>query len=411
MTKKLIAIIAIFIVCSIAWMILGSLTMSRTNSFDSSLRGKVEGLWGSVQEQRAPIVYYEEAQSTVQKDGQTVTTTVNKPINLERSDLSVQLDLDQRKAGLLWYDTYKVHFDGTYVVKNPLPTPKSFFVNHKMPSEKGTYDNFRVLVNGKPVEVRDFNNILVPIQLEANQEATVEIAYVSQGMDKWFYKFGDKVIAVNNFTMKMTTNFNDIDFPENTLSPSSKTRIGNGWELQWSFTNLLTGSKLGIDMPKKPSPGHLASQMSFFAPISLLFFFFVLFMFCVIRNISVHPMNYFFLAASFFAFSLLFSYLVDLVDIYLTFVISSIISMGLVVSYMRIVVDSKFAFREVAISQFIFLVLFTFSHFFKGLTGLIVTIGAIITLGIVMHLTARINWDDKFRSKNEKENQDLSARP
>lgn len=411
MTKKLIAIIAIFIVCSIAWMILGSLTMSRTNSFDSSLRGKVEGLWGSVQEQRAPIVYYEEAQSTVQKDGQTVTTTVNKPINLERSDLSVQLDLDQRKAGLLWYDTYKVRFDGTYVVKNPLPAPKSFFVNHKMPSEKGTYDNFRVLVNGKPVEVRDFNNILVPIQLEANQEATVEIAYVSQGMDKWFYKFGDKVIAVNNFTMKMTTNFNDIDFPENTLSPSSKTRIGNGWELQWSFTNLLTGSKLGIDMPKKPSPGHLASQMSFFAPISLLFFFFVLFMFCVIRNISVHPMNYFFLAASFFAFSLLFSYLVDLVDIYLTFVISSIISMGLVVSYMRIVVDSKFAFREVAISQFIFLVLFTFSHFFKGLTGLIVTIGAIITLGIVMHLTARINWDDKFRSKNEKENQDLSARP
>ncbi|WP_371364027.1 hypothetical protein SRRS_49210 [Sporomusa rhizae] len=278
-----------------------------------------------------------------------------------------------------------------------------------MPSEKGTYDNFRVLVNGKPVEVRDFNNILVPIQLEANQEATVEIAYVSQGMDKWFYKFGDKVIAVNNFTMKMTTNFNDIDFPENTLSPSSKTKIGNGWELQWSFTNLLTGSKLGIDMPKKPSPGHLASQMSFFAPISLLFF--VLFMFCVIRNISVHPMNYFFLAASFFAFSLLFSYLVDLVDIYLTFVISSIISMGLVVSYMRIVVDSKFAFREVAISQFIFLVLFTFSHFFKGLTGLIVTIGSILTLGIVMHLTAKINWDDKFRSKNEKENQDLSVKP
>jgi hypothetical protein len=411
MFKKILAITSIFIVCSIAWMILGGLTMSRTKNFDSSLRGKVEGLWGSVQEQRAPIVSYGEEQRTIQKDGQTITTTVNKTINLERSDLSVQLDLDQRKAGLLWYDTYKVRFDGTYVVKNPFPNPQSFVVSHKMPSENGTYDNFRVLVNGKQVEVRDFSNILVPIQLEANQEATMEIAYVSQGIDKWFYKFGDKVNAVNNFTMKMTTNFNDIDFPENTLSPSSKTKIGQGWELQWSFTNLLTGSKLGIDMPKKPSPGYLSGQMSFFAPISLLFFFFVIFMFCEIRNISVHPMNYFFLAASFFAFSLLFSYLVDLINIYVAFVISAIVTMGLVVSYMRIVVSPKFAFREVAISQFIFLVLFTFSHFFKGLTGLIVTAGAIITLGIVMHLTASINWEDKFRSKNEKENKNLSVGP
>jgi hypothetical protein len=59
---------------------------------------------------------------------------------------------------------------------------------------------------------------------------------------------------------------------------------------------------------------------------------------------------------------------------------------------------ARLAAVDVGISQFIFLVLFSFAHFFEGYTGLTVTTGAIITLWAMMQLTARIDWDEKFKT-------------
>jgi inner membrane protein involved in colicin E2 resistance len=107
-------------------------------------------------------------------------------------------------------------------------------------------------------------------------------------------------------------------------------------------------------------------------------------------------MNYFFLATSFFAFHLLLAYLVDHISIHLAFVICSVVSIFLVVSYLRLVVGPKFAFVEAGLAQFIYLVLFSYAFFFKGFTGLAVTIGAIVTLFVVMQMTAKIKWSEKF---------------
>ena len=64
----------------------------------------------------------------------------------------------------------------------------------------------------------------------------------------------------------------------------------------------------------------------------------------VVKGIDVHPMHFIFLAAAFFAFHLLFSYLVDLISIQPAFAIAAITSLALVVSYLRIVFGAKFAF-------------------------------------------------------------------
>ena len=66
----------------------------------------------------------------------------------------------------------------------------------------------------------------------------------------------------------------------------------------------------------------------------------------------------------------------------------SAVSIFRVVGYLRIVTGPKFAFREAALAQLVYLVGFSYAFFFKGLTGLTVTIGAII----VMQMTARIDW-------------------
>ena len=68
---------------------------------------------------------------------------------------------------------------------------------------------------------------------------------------------------------------------------------------------------------------------------------------------------------------------------------------------MRLVVGQRFAFLEVGISQFVFLVLFSYSFFFKGYTGLAITALSIATLFITMQITARLDWDAVFRQKKE----------
>jgi hypothetical protein len=42
-------------------------------------------------------------------------------------------------------------------------------------------------------------------------------------------------------------------------------------------------------------------------------------------------------------------------------------------------------------------VLFSYTFFLRGFTGLAVTILSIVTLFVVMQLTGRTNWDEVFR--------------
>jgi hypothetical protein len=60
------------------------------------------------------------------------------------------------------------------------------------------------------------------------------------------------------------------------------------------------------------------------------------------------------------------------------------------------VIGARFAFREAAGAQILYLVLFSYAFFFDGYTGLTVTIGAIATLFAAMQVTARLKWEDYF---------------
>jgi inner membrane protein involved in colicin E2 resistance len=215
-------------------------------------------------------------------------------------------------------------------------------------------------------------------------------------MDRWSYSFGSGVEQVRDFVLKAHTSFGDIDFADNTLPPSSKQRRDGGWDLEWRYRNLLTGSNIAIAMPEALQPGPLAAEISFFAPVSLFFFFFVMLLFTAMKGIELHAVNYFFLAAAFFSFHLLLAYLVDHVSLAAAFVICSMVSVFLVISYLRLVVGMRFAAVEAGLAQLVYLVLFSAAFFLKGFTGLTVTVGAIATLFVAMQMTGRIRWAERF---------------
>jgi inner membrane protein involved in colicin E2 resistance len=221
-------------------------------------------------------------------------------------------------------------------------------------------------------------------------------------LEFWRYSFGpaagNDVNQVSNFHLRLNTDFKDIDFADNSLAPVDKRETSAGWQLDWTYKNLLSGYQIALQMPERLQPGPLASQISFFAPVSLFFFFFVLFLITTLRSIDLHPMNYFFLAGAFFAFHLLLAYLADHLDIRIAFAFASVVSVFLVTTYLRIVGGMREALKEAALAQFLYLVLFSCAFFFKGFTGLAVTIGAIVTLFVAMQMTGRIQWSEKFAS-------------
>ncbi|MCX6621186.1 MAG: inner membrane CreD family protein [Acidobacteria bacterium] len=400
MFKRIAAISLIFIGTTIAWMILGGTLMSRTYNRLPSLRDKVVSNWGGAHTQRPPAACYSTMEPFVKEwttDGKKNSSTELRPVShavpLEGSSVQAAIDLDYRQKGLLWYSTYGVKFQGTYTFRNPAAERQAVQFSFPFPSDQAIYDDLQVTVDGAPAPITALRkNALATASVAANAVVTLGVAYRSRGLENWQYKFGDDVAQVRDFDLRMTTNFSDPDFPEGTLSPTTKRRLEQGWELAWTYRSLMTGQQIGLTMPERLQPGPLAGEISFFAPVSLLFFFFVIFILTTLRGVELHPMNYFFLATAFFAFHLLLAYLVDHISIHAAFVICSLVSMFLVVSYLRLVTGIRFAAVEAGTAQFVYLILFSYAFFFRGFTGLAVTIGAIVTLFIAMQATERIRW-------------------
>lgn len=398
MLKRLVAVAGIYLVTCAAWAILGSTVLARSADLDSSLRGAVAQIWGSVQTQLQPTVDYD-VPTPSKKKGQPAVEAHDLP--LAASDLHARFHLDPRQKGLVWYATYRVAFDGKYQVVNDTGKPRVFTFRYTFPANTAVFDEFKLSVNG--VERKQLalggGVVAASFPLAPGQRVPVEVAYTTQGLDQWWYDFGQNVHQVRDFRLVMDTDFDGFDFPASGIAATSK-RVGpGGAHLEWRFANLLTSVKVGLAMPQKLQPGSWVGQVIFSAPISLFLFLFLIVVITAVRHIALHPVHYFFLSAAFFAFHLLLAYMVDHLAVEWSVLIASVTSVTLAVSYMRLVVGARFAFVEVALAQLVYLVLFSCTFFLEGFTGLAITVLAVATLFVVMQATGRLDWEEIFREQ------------
>ena len=398
--KRLFAIVVIFVLASVAWLVLAGSVQVRTTSTTDRLGDAVGGLWGSPQSQEAPEFRYSPSGAT-------------NRMEIAGSDLSAVFELNQRRKGLLWYATYVVDFKAAYKVKNPTNKPIETTMIFTFPDAAGTYDGFAVKVGGTdvPVDYRE-GKAYARFPLAPTASATVATGYKTNGLASWDYvPSPGGAGVVRDFKLAMKTDFAKIDFPADAVSPTSSTKTDDGWNLVWSYASVVSGRPIGLVMPVPPNPGPLVARITAFAPVSLLFFFAALILLTATSGIRLHPIHYGFLAAAFFAFDLLLAYLADQIDINLAFVVAAATSIALVVGYLLVVVGRNRALVEIAISQFVFLVLFSYSFFFTGFTGLAITIGAVLTLAYFMAKTAKVDWEDVFPKKEPKSAQPQTWAP
>ena len=410
MLRQILALIFIFVCTTIAWIVLGATIFSRTYGANQQLQGHVASTWGTSQEQSPPTAHYsvtEQTSSTTVENGKLIAHNEKIehpiPLPLESTRVVVNVHLDPRQKGLLWYSTYTVDFGGDYVFHNTTSEQQNVSFRLNFPAQKAVYDGLEMKIDDRTVPLStDDRGTVAQATVPPQSTAKLHVAYRSQGLDSWRYKLAEGIAQARDFQLIMHTNFRDIDFAEDTLSPTSKLLTHGGWQLTWQYSSLVCGFQIGMTMPEKLQPGPLAGEISYAAPVSLFFFFFLMFIITTLRDIDLHPMNYFFLATAFFAFHLLLAYLVDHISIHAAMVISSLVSVLLVVSYLRLVVGMRFAALEAGTAQLIYLVLFSYAFFWRGFTGLSITVIAITTLFVVMQATGRIRWSERFAARSPK---------
>src|SRR5829696_1621027 len=225
MLKRIVAIAFIFLCASAAWMVLGATVFSRTYDSDQVLEGQVASLWGAPQSQSPPAATAEHTEPKTTEtvvDGKKKTVTEKVPVTetlpLESSRVDVSLGLEHRQKGLLWYNTYKVGFDGTYVFRNATEQERATFTL-KFPAERAIYDDLVFTVNGAPVALTNENGAATcTAAVKPGEMATLRVAYRSQGLDDWRYNFGGGgdakkgvgVAQVRDFRMRIRTDFKEV---------------------------------------------------------------------------------------------------------------------------------------------------------------------------------------------------------
>lgn len=419
--RRLLAIGFIWLCCAGAWSVLGStLAVRSSDAFEGNL-AEVQALWGPPLEQAPPSAIgtethqvkkareewdaKRESMATVMA---TVDETTRVPLTLARSEVDAALSLEHRRKGLLWYPTYGVTFDGRFTFRNDTGEKREVVVT--FPLEAGvTYDGFLIQgPDGKALEPRFAEGgASVRAALGPGEAGVFAVGYKARGIKIWRYGargtgLGAEEGRVRGFRLTVNTDFDQIDFPAGTLSPTVHRADGGRWSGTWQFEQFVSRATIAVELPQRLNPGPLASKITFFAPVSLLFFFFVTGMVLAARRRSIHPMNYFLLACAFFAFHLLFAYLIDHLDVGVSFALASVVSVALVVSYARLFVGWREALGTFGLSQVLYLVLFSFSFFWKGFTGLAIAVGAILTLFVIMQLTGKLDWEEVLRRPAER---------
>lgn len=346
----------LYLLLSALWIGLGLNLSARQSDQDALLRQKVSHLWGNVHHQAGPRR------------------------SIERSEVSVDLDLKHVRKGLLWYTTYSSRLKARYHVAEagefqfPLPDPA------------GMYSDFFVRVNGREAPYKLVSGAVVLSLVPAGSD--VEVGYRSLGSDAWWYDFRPDVAPTRSLLLTVRTNFADIDFPDGSDAPTERRREGDGWVLTWKYDNLLSGAQAGLTLPRKANPGPRLIEICLFAPLGLLLFFFVLTAVLLRTRTELGTLPFVLLGAGYFSFHLLLVYLGDVMPLPLAVALAAAVALLVNLTYAARVTSARFALGRVGPLLLLYLVGFACVFLREGFRGLPLVLLLVATLAILMHLTA-----------------------
>jgi hypothetical protein len=366
---RLGTIFFLFIALTTAWLSMAQRLQNRHLSVDNKLRMDVSQLWGSHHVQE--------------------TATLTNGSRIETADIRADLALDYRKKGHYWYSTYKVRFEASFELPNNLG--KDTALAFPLPAGSGLFNDFEVLIDGQPLKDYSQADNIIQVPLTPNAK-NVNVSYVGRGSGEWWYRFESEQGAPRNLHIVATTNYEELDFIDGSVSPDKRQPEGDGWIMEWDYRNLLSGSKIGLAMPERPNPGPALINICRYGPLGLLFFFAALAVCSLAEKRCPHPVHFLLLGAGFFSFHLLLVYLAEAIGLAFAFGIAALVSILLNYSYGRRALGEDFSRGRLLPALLLYLVLFSGAFLVEGYRGLLLVLLMVFSLYLLMQVSANVDW-------------------
>ena len=405
MIRRYVVLGVVWAGCTAAWMLLGATLLVRSGETSSALVDEVHQLWGPPLDQAAPGGQYteqrprEERRTLYDANGRPYESTVQTMEDVAlpsrwspRRPASRSRSSTGRRGCSGSRPTPPTSRAATWCSTTP-PWRATVTMSFPLPARGAIYDGFEVLDDqGQPIAAEVDGGAARWIALpraggpprlrRALPHARDLLVDVPAGRRPELGHPRLLARALGATTAASTSR-------RGASRPARAANEGQGWRGTWEFKSLVGSAPISLELPQKTNPGPLAARITFFAPVALLFYFFVVGLLAEGRGHRLHPLSWFLIGCAFFADHLLFAYLADHVPLWVALTLSSAVSILLAVTYAQWLVGWRFALREMGLAQLVYLVGFSLTFLLKGFTGLSITVGAILTLFMMMQVTGR----------------------
>lgn len=372
----------IFLPLLVGWVLLTLRIEQRTTFASYRQLQSVKRIWGGNLAQPAPSVRFKRFGSDVSE--------LNRG-KISASDLFLDLEVDYRKKGLVYYTGYNADFKGTYVVKNPENEKiyLSFIFPYPAKQGQGMLQDLKMSINGKEdIEDTEYqpNLALWTGMLDASESLEISVRYRARGLNQFLYGF-ERGEQVNQFKMSINViGATDLDYPEFAMPATEPPVITpEGKLLTWKTDRLMTQLNIGVILPDKINIRNQTVKMLMRAP-----FFFLLFLISAIAilKLSEHPFHFLQIAiisVAYFLFYPLFSYISEYMNVIFSFLAAFSIIGLLIFNYSRILYNMTIA-AALSVAYTFYLGITSVAALLPTYTGLILIIEGVVLLAIVMQV-------------------------
>ncbi len=361
----------VYLALTAAWLALASNLEHRHYAVQDRLGKAVSGLWGQAQVTQCPYL--------------------PKGPALEAATLQVELSMEYRKKGHSWYSVYTALVAGKYTLPAQAAGKK---LTLSLPAGAGMLNQFALHLDGRELTDYAQSGDIIEIPIPQKGARVLTVRHESQGSHSWWFDFSHEPRIPKNLDLTLVANFDEVDFPDGSVSPTVSTKLERGWSFQWNYDKLLSGGTVGVELPKKQDDGRTLIDICRYGPLGLLLFFAALTMSALDQKKEIHPSHLALLGGAYFSFYLLLVYLADVIPVFGAQLVSMGVVTFMVTAYTYRIYGLSFSTRRVLPALVLYLLLYSSAFMIEGFKGLPLVALLVLTLHLTMQLSTRLELSE-----------------
>ncbi|HAV43340.1 TPA: hypothetical protein DCX15_04920 [bacterium] len=321
--------------------------------------------------------------------------TVPIDFSPDEADIRIVLKINYLERHGRSIPTYEADFIGGYKVKNPYATAANISFLLPFPKTVKTISSAQLLLDDRePIEVHYASNgIYFNSEFASNETKDISVTYHTQGVDNYIYALDhDRRIEKLSLTMALLGT-HDIEFPPNSLLPTTRNRTTDGWDLSWNLDKFITRYNIGVELPQKLGHAREFALFRYLAPLFLILFLGSLRFSAKNEGIHLGIHHYLLIGICFFLFYPLMFILSRHLPIIWAFALSLPIISLLILGFLGRVTIASFALKRGILFLGIFLFLCTLAILIAEMMGLLFVFSGLLLVAVFMWTSKRIKTE------------------